>query len=181
MGIQGTGGFYIRGGIDLKPLKYGGTGRNSAQLTYENKDYEYEVGTQNMPGITGLLAGVEFIEQTGLSAIMEKEARLMEMLYAGLEETEGVVVYGNRETCKGPVMSLNFKGLKASDAAYILESGYGIIVRAGLHCSPLIHKAMGTENGGTVRVSVSWFTKEKDIEEFLKAAKEIAASVARNS
>ena len=112
---------------------------------------------------------------------MEKEARLMEMLYAGLEETEGVVVYGNRETCKGPVMSLNFKGLKASDAAYILESGYGIIVRAGLHCSPLIHKAMGTENGGTVRVSVSWFTKEKDIEEFLKAAKEIAASVARNS
>ena len=78
-------------------------------------------------------------------------------------------------------MSLNFKGLKASDTAYILESGYGIIVRAGLHCSPLIHKAMGTENGGTVRVSVSWFTKEKDIEEFLKAAKEIAASVACNS
>ncbi len=181
MGIQGTGGFYIRGGIDLKPLKYGGTGRNSAQLTYEKKDYEYEVGTQNMPGIAGLLAGVEFIEQTGLSAIMEKEAHLMEMLYHGLEEIEGVKVYGNRDACKGSVMSLNFRGLKASDAAYILESGYGIIVRAGLHCSPLIHKAMGTEDGGTVRVSVSWFTEEKDIEEFLKAAKEIAASVARNS
>lgn len=181
MGIQGTGGFYIRGGIDLKPLKYGGTGRNSAQLTYEKKDYEYEVGTQNMQGIAGLLAGVEFIEQTGLSAIMEKEAHLMEMLYHGLEEIEGVKVYGNRDACKGSVMSLNFRGLKASDAAYILESGYGIIVRAGLHCSPLIHKAMGTEDGGTVRVSVSWFTEEKDIEEFLKAAKEIAASVARNS
>ena len=181
MGIQGTGGFYIRGGIDLKPLKYGGTGRNSAQLTYEKKDYEYEVGTQNMPGIAGLLAGVEFIEQTGLSAIMEKEAHLMEMLYHGLEEIEGVKVYGNRDACKGSVMSLNFRGLKASDAAYILESGYGIIVRAGLHCSPLIHKAMGTEDGGTVRVSVSWFTEEKDIEEFLKAAKEIAASLARNS
>ncbi len=181
MGIQGNGGFYIRSGMDLKPLKYGGTGRNSAQLTYENKDYEYEVGTQNMPGITGLLAGVEFIEQTGLSAIMEKEAHLMEMLYSGLEETEGVVAYGNREACKGPVMSLNFKGLKASDAAYILESGYGIIVRAGLHCSPLIHKAMGTEDGGTVRVSVSWFTEEKDVEEFLRAVGEIAASVAHNS
>lgn len=180
MGIQGTGGFYIRGGVDLKPLKYGGTGRNSAQLTYEKKDYEYEVGTQNMPGITGLLAGVEFIEQTGLSAIMEKEAHLMEMLYHGLEEIEGVKVYGNREACRGPVMSLNFRGLKASDAAYILESGYGIIVRAGLHCSPLIHKAMGTEEGGTVRVSVSWFTEEKDVNEFLRAAKEISASVAKN-
>ena len=180
MGIQGTGGFYVRSGIELKPLKYGGTGRNSAQLTYENKDYEYEVGTQNMPGITGLLAGAEFIEQTGLAAIMEKEDRLMEMLYCGLEQIEGVRIYGNHDVCRGPVMSLNFQGLKASDAAYILESGYGIIVRSGLHCSPLIHKAMGTEEGGTVRVSVSWFTEEKDIKEFLGAAKEIAASVARN-
>ena len=180
MGIQGTGGVYVRSGIELKPLKYGGTGRNSAQLTYENKDYEYEVGTQNMPGITGLLAGAEFIEQTGLAAIMEKEARLMEMLYCGLEQIEGVRIYGNHDVCRGPVMSLNFQGLKASDAAYILESGYGIIVRSGLHCSPLIHKAMGTEEGGTVRVSVSWFTEEKDIKEFLGAAKEIAASVARN-
>lgn len=77
-------------------------------------------------------------------------------------------------------MSLNFQGLKASDAAYILESGYGIIVRSGLHCSPLIHKAMGTEEGGTVRVSVSCLTEEKDIKEFLEASKEIAASVARN-
>ena len=180
MGIQGIGGFYVGSGIELKPLKYGGTGRNSAQLTYENKDYEYEVGTQNMPGITGLLAGAEFIEQTGLAAIMEKEARLMEMLYCGLEQIEGVRSYGNHDVCRGPVMSLNFQGLKASDAAYILESGYGIIVRSGLHCSPLIHKAMGTEEGGTVRVSVSWFTEEKDIKEFLGAAKEIAASVARN-
>lgn len=181
LGIQGTGGFYIRRGIELKPLKYGGTGRNSAQLTYGNKDYEYEVGTQNMPGITGLLAGVEFIEKTGLSEIMKKEAHLMEMLYDGLEKIKGIEVFGNREACIGPVMSLNFQGLKASDAAYILESGYGIIVRAGLHCSPLIHEAMGTKEGGTVRVSVSWFTDEKDIEEFLKAAEEIAASVARNS
>ena len=133
-----------------------------------------------MPGITGLLAGVGFIEQTGLAAIMEKEDRLMEMLYCGLEQIEGVRIYGNHDVCRGPVMSLNFQGLKASDAAYILESGYGIIVRSGLHCSPLIHKAMGTEEGGTVRVSVSWFTEEKDIKEFLGAAKEIAASVARN-
>lgn len=78
-----------------------------------------------MPGITGLLAGAEFIEQTGLAAIMEKEARLMEMLYCGLEQIEGVRSYGNHDVCRGPVMSLNFQGLKASDAAYILESDMG--------------------------------------------------------
>ena len=165
LGIQGTGGFYIREGISLKPLKYGGTGRNSQQLTYENGDYEYEVGTQNIPGITGLLAGTEYILQTGLDWIQKKEEMLMELLYEGLKKIDGIQIYGSPKGRRGPVLSMNFDGLKASDAAYILESGYGIIVRSGLHCSPLIHKAMGTEEGGTVRVSVSWFTEEKDIKE----------------
>ncbi len=152
LGMQGTGGFYIRGGLKLKPLKYGGTGRNSAQLTYENEDYEYET-------------------------IQKKEEKLMELLDDGLKREAGVVIYGSRSDCKGPVMSLNFRGLKASDAAYILENGYGIIVRAGLHCSPLVHQAMGTEEGGTVRVSVSWFTEEEEIRSFVEAAREIAASL----
>lgn len=170
LGIQGTGGFYIREGISLKPLKYGGTGRNSQQLTYENGDYEYEVGTQNIPGIIGLLAGTEYILQTGLDWIQKKEEMLMELLYEGLKKIDGIQIYGSPKGRRGPVLSMNFDGLKASDAAYILESGYGITVRAGLHCSPLIHQAMGTENGGTVRVSISWFTGEKDIQAFLTAA-----------
>ena len=73
MGMQGSGGFYIREGISLKPLKYGGTGRNSKQLTYEDEDYEYEVGTQNLPGITALLAGVNFVRETGVDMIHKKE------------------------------------------------------------------------------------------------------------
>lgn len=178
MGMQGIGGFYIREGISLKPLKYGGTGRNSKQLTYEEEDYEYEVGTQNLPGITALLAGVNFVHETGVDIIHQKEMSLMEILYKGLSRIPGVQVYGNFRECKGPVMSLNFKVLTSSDAAYILESGYGITVRAGLHCSPLIHKAMGTEKNGTVRISISYFTEEKDIREFLTAAEQIAGSVA---
>ena len=130
LGIQGTGGFYIREGISLKPLKYGGTGRNSQQLTYENGDYEYEVGTQNIPGITGLLAGTEYILQTGLDWIQKKEEMLMELLYEGLKKIDGIQIYGSPKGRRGPVLSMNFDGLKASDAAYILESGYGITVRA---------------------------------------------------
>ena len=101
-----------------------------------------------------------------------------EFLYEALEKIPGIQVYGNSKECRGPVMSLNFKGLTASDAAYILESGYGITVRAGLHCSPLIHEAMGTQKNGTIRISISYFTKEKDIQEFLTAAEQIAGSVA---
>lgn len=177
LGMQGSGGFFIREGISLKPLKYGGTGRNSSQLTYEDEDYEYEVGTQNLPGITALLAGVDFVRETGIDEIHKKESILMQQLYDGLKKIQGIEVYGNSKECQGPVLSLNFKGLTASDAAYILESGYGIIVRAGLHCSPLIHQAMGTEKEGTVRISISYFTEEQEIREFITTAEQIAASV----
>ena len=79
---------------------------------------------------------------------------------------------------QGTCHESELQSLTASDAAYILESGYGITVRAGLHCSPLIHEAMGTQKNGTIRISISYFTKEKDIQEFLTAAEQIAGSVA---
>lgn len=101
LGIQGTGGFYIREGISLKPLKYGGTGRNSQQLTYENGDYEYEVGTQNIPGITGLLAGTEYILQTGLDWIQKKEEMLMELLYEGLKKIDGIQFTASKRAAEG--------------------------------------------------------------------------------
>ena len=112
-----------------------------------------------------------------MDRIKKKEERMMKLLYEGLGKIPGVQVYGSFAECKGPVMSLNFQGLKASDAAYILENGYEITVRAGFHCSPLIHEAMGTKNSGTVRVSVSWFTKEEEILAFLEAAGQIAVSL----
>ena len=175
MGMQGTGGYYIRGNKSLKPLKYGGTGRNSAQLKYHG-DYEYEVGTQNLPGITALLAGTEFVLNTGMENIRKKEQGLMTLLYRRLGEIQGIRLYGDPLTCKGPLLSMNFIGLTASDAAYILDSVYGITVRTGLHCSPLIHQAMGTGKNGTVRLSISYFTENEDILQFIHAAEQIAAS-----
>ena len=83
LGIQGTGGFLYQKGLELKPLKYGGTGRNSQQLTYEDGDYEYEVGTQNLPGIRALLAGVEFVLENGVDRIKKKEERMMKLCMKG--------------------------------------------------------------------------------------------------
>ena len=174
LGIPGTGGYYISPAWKMKPFLYGGTGRNSAQLTYEDGDYEYEVGTQNLPGIAALCAGTGYILETGLQLIIEQEEYLMKILYEGLEAMRGIILYGSRETCKGPVLSFNFRNLSPSDAAYIYQNVYGISVRTGLHCSPLIHKIMGTEKQGTVRVSISYLTTEEEIMEFLKATEQMA-------
>lgn len=173
-GAPGTGGYYIREGVEFYPYRYGGTGRNSRQLTYENGDYEFEPGTQNTPGIAALNAGAEYILRRGVERIAEKEQNLMRMLYRGLENIPGICVYGNAVKNQGPVMSFTFSEFQPSDIAYILQNGYQITVRAGLHCAPLINDAMGTGKHGTVRVSISDMTQEKEIHSILSAMAEIS-------
>lgn len=177
LGAQGTGGCYVRREIDLKPVFYGGTGRDSSRLTYEDGDYEYEVGTQNAPGVAALLAGTEYVLGFGVEEITRKENALLERLYHGFEEIEGVRIIGAPKGSRGPLLSITVDGLLPSDIAYILQNGYGIVVRAGLHCAPLIHRATGTQRDGTVRISTGLFTEEEDIDRVLEAVAEISESV----
>ena len=176
-GPQGTGGYYVRPGISLRPFRYGGTGRDSRRLTYDDGDYEYEVGTQNAPGIAALNAGVEYVLEQGVDPIHAKERRLMKALYEELAAIPGITIYGDHARCHGPLLSFNVRELTPSDVAYILSGVYGITVRAGHHCSPLIHDAMGTSERGTVRISVSNMNTEADIEALIAAVREISKSV----
>lgn len=176
-GPQGTGGHWVRPGIPFKPHRYGGTGRDSRRLTYEDGDYEFEPGTQNMPGIAALRAGVEYVLDRGVDAIMARERALTARLRDGLLSVPGVVVYGGERSNMGPAMSFNIRGLSPADAAYILFGGYDIAVRAGLQCAPLIHEAMGTAERGVVRASVSDMNTEDDVDRLIRAVCEIAAGV----
>ena len=175
-GPQGTGGYYVRAGIPFSPYRYGGTGRDSRQLTYEAGDYEFEPGTQNIPGIAALASGVEYVLEEGVQEIARKEQSLIKRLRDGLAAIGRVRLYGDSR-CVGPILSFNVDGLKPADAAYILEGGYGIRVRAGLHCAPLIHSALGTGDTGTIRVSVSNMNTLKDMDCLINAIGEIAKSL----
>ena len=178
-GSQGTGGYFLREGVKMKPYRYGGTGNDSNKLVYKDNEYEYEVGTLNGHGLRALNAGTEYILERGVKKIEEEEQRLMELLYNGLAELNGVTVYGENARNKGPVLSMNIAGLRPSELAYILQNGYETVVRAGLHCAPLIHQALGTERYGTVRVSISALTKRQEAERFLEIMEEIAVAVGR--
>ena len=176
-GVQGTGAYYVRSGIPFRPVMFGGTGLDSRKLKYNDDEFEFEVGTQNAPGIAALLAGVEYILSQGVEAIAEKERILMRKLYEGLSEMNQIRIFGSYDTNEGPVMSFQLEGLKCADVAYILETGYGISVRTGLHCAPLIHEAIGSGVDGTVRVSISELTTMDEIEQFIKAVTEITSSL----
>jgi len=61
-----------------------------------------------------------------------------------------------------PTIALNVEGWDAGDLAEVLDASFGIAVRAGLHCSPRCHRAMGTlEAGGCLRVSLGSTTTEE--------------------
>lgn len=173
-GPAGTGGYYVRRGVPFKPFMYGGTGRDSSRVTYDGVEYEYEVGTQNTVGIAGLNAGVEYVLGRGVESIAEKESSHMRHMHAALSSCPGVTVYSGGDHCRGPLLSFNISGMKPQDAAYILYNAYGITLRTGLHCSPLIHKALGTQPHGTLRVSISDLTETGEIDCFLSAVSDIA-------
>lgn len=175
-GIRGIGGIFIKENLVIKPLKVGGTGVRS-DLLYQPKERPifFEAGTPNILGITSLLAGTRFVLENGIANIIDKENKIFLHLFERLSQIDGVVTYGNYKTKQRcPIVSFNIKGVSPEDAGFILESSYDIIIRSGLHCAPLIHESLGTYPRGSLRVSLSFFTKDEEIDCFIDAVKQIS-------
>lgn len=179
MGPQGTGGLYIRKGIELNPLKEGGTGSKS-ELLYQPDIMpdRFESGTHNTPGIAGLCAGISFIRDKGINDIRLHEQELARCFLDGANEIKNVKVYGTKDINKqAPVISINIGDVGSSDISYILDQTFDIATRSGLHCAPLAHKTLGTLEQGTVRFSFSYFNTKEQIEEALNALGHISSEL----
>ncbi|MBU4263527.1 MAG: aminotransferase class V-fold PLP-dependent enzyme [Proteobacteria bacterium] len=171
LGPTGSGGFYLRQGLSLRPLKMGGTGSNSeTEIQPDFMPDCYEAGTPNTLGIAGLGAGVGFVNRTGIAAIREHEQRLCRLFLEGVGQMKEIRVFGptaDRE--RAAVISLRVKGKSESEVAQRLDRDFRIMVRAGLHCAPGAHRAMGTFAEGTVRFSLGFFNTEADVTASLTA------------
>ncbi|OOM74677.1 aminotransferase class V-fold PLP-dependent enzyme [Clostridium sp. BL-8] len=168
LGPQGTGGLFIREGIKLKNFKEGGTGSNSHFMVQPSfMPDKFESGTLNTPGISGLGEGIKFIKRVGIESIEKHEMELTLYLLHEMKKLPYIKLYGESSGKKrGPVISFNIKGVDASIVGEKLDDEE-IAVRTGYHCAPLIHKVIGTEYAGTVRVSPGYFNTLYDIEKLL--------------
>ena len=181
MGPQGTGGMAVAEGVDVRPWAEGGSGVHSFERRHPLEwPTRLEAGTLNAHGLAGLAAGIAFIEKNGgPAAVGAREHALARRLYEGVGGVPGVMVYGgwavSPERC-GSIVAFNVDGLDSAEVADALSAGWGIACRAGAHCAPLMHRALGTERQGIVRLSCGWLNIEEEIDAAVAAIRDIATS-----
>lgn len=176
LGPQGTGGLYVRPGLSVRPLVVGGSGVHSFDEQHPAQmPTALEAGTLNVPGLAGLCAGVEWILAQGVETLARREQALTVLFYERIRDLPNVKIYGDPEmTPRAPIVSLNIGDEDSARIADILWEEYGICVRAGAHCAPLMHKALGTAEQGTVRFSFSHFNTEAEVLQAAAAVRELA-------
>ncbi len=176
MGPQGTGGLCIRPGVEIRPLLRGGTGVHS----YDREQPEayparLEAGTLNSHGIAGLNAALDFLLDKGVAAVGARERLLMRRFYDGVRELPGVTVYGDfSQEERAAVVTLNIRTYDSAEVADALFTDYEIAVRAGAHCAPRMHEALGTVEQGAVRFSFAYFNTEAEVDAAVSAVRELA-------
>lgn len=176
MGPQGTGGLCIREGIDVRPLKVGGSGIWSYDRHQpEEMPTRLEAGTLNTHGIAGLSSAIDFLNATGIENIHAKEIDLARKFYEGVKDIDGVTVLGDfSDWDRAAIVSLNIRDWDSAVIADDLSEKYDIATRPGAHCAPRMHEALKTVDQGAVRFSFSWYNTEVEVIKAIEAVRELA-------
>ena len=173
LGPPGIGGFILNERLNkaMIPVFTGGTGSDSLSLS--QPDFlpdKFEAGTQNLVGILGLTKGIEYVENT--CSLMEdpEYLSLVQFFMDNLSKLKNIKLQGTYHlNDRVPTYSLLFTNMNPSEAAFLLERNYSIITRSGYQCAPLAHRALGSMDTGSLRISFGHFTTKDDVRELLQA------------
>ncbi len=177
LGPTGTGGLWVRPGLDLRPLAAGGTGSASESLDHPQfLPDALEPGTANTHGLAGLAAGIDFVLKTGPENIQKHELDLTGQFLDALATIKGLKVWGPPGRAdRVATIAVTVKGWSSSDLAAALEREAGIMTRAGLQCAPLAHRALGTlPEGGVTRFSFGFYNTPEEIQTAVETLDKLA-------
>ena len=176
MGPQGTGGLLIKEGVSIRPLMVGGSGVHSYSKTHPSElPTALEAGTLNSHGIAGLHAALTYLKDQGTEKLYEKEYLLMRTFYEGVRTIPSVKVYGDFDSGRrAPIITLNIGDYDSGQVSDELLTRFHIATRAGAHCAPLMHEALGTKEQGAVRFSFSHFNTMEEIRQGIEAVRTLA-------
>jgi cysteine desulfurase / selenocysteine lyase len=176
LGPSGIGGLVVSPDATIATTRFGGTGVDSASLMHTRSyPHRLEAGTLNLLGIIGLSEGIEYLRTEGMTEVHDREMTMIGRLRGGLAALPGIVVYGPELRDQDvPILTCNIERMAPSDVGAILDADYGIAVRTGLHCAPLVHGDLRTAEQGSVRFSLGISTTDEHIDRALEAMREIA-------
>lgn len=169
-GPSGTGALYVSPQVELAQWMVGGTGVLSEASTHPlQMPMRLEAGTPNVPAIAGWAAALRWEKAHG-DAARQAMQRARSRLREGLAAIDAVRLFeGTAGASHVGIVSFQLAGWPVNEAAWVLQESFGILSRSGLHCAPLIHEAMGAGRQGTIRLSVSPFTTDNDVDQVLAA------------
>lgn len=166
-GIQGCGFLAIGENCTPEPLIEGGSGVDSLPTEMPELPPErFEAGTLPTPSIVGLLEGVRSLSNGEANACAARERELFLAARERLSSLPDIDIYAPKHV--GSVLLFNKSGIPAAELGRHLASK-GVCVRAGLHCAPMAHKALGTPEGGAVRVSFGRYNTLSDVDALWQA------------
>ena len=172
-GPFGIGGFVNLSGIKLNEFITGGTGSDSLNLNMPTgREEKYEASSSNIVAIAGLNVALKNLD---VEANYKYEWGLTKYLIEQLKEIKTVHMYlpGDSKKHVG-IVSFICEGINSEDVGTILDEDFDIAVRTGYHCAPYIHDYLKDKDSlGTVRVGLSKFNIEADIDKLVKALIEI--------
>ena len=169
LGPQGTGGLWVREGVEVEPLLTGGTGGDSGRREMpEAMPDRLEAGSVNAAGLAGLEAGLAYVLDRGVEAVHRHEAALKARLRAGLAGMPGVAVLSPEARDGVGIVTLTARGMDPATLAHRLDVEWGVQGRAGLHCAPECHRLLGTFGTGALRLSLGWASSEEDVDRALE-------------
>lgn len=178
LGPQGTGGLIVSRGVDIPPLLEGGSGTHSFDERHPRFMPEaLEAGTLNAHGLAGLAAAVAYLQREGVKSIANHERVLADAFIQGVSDVEDIRILGGGGVGGTGIVSFNLGDVDSALVADLLATEWGICTRAGAHCAPLMHKALGTERQGAVRVSFGPFNTIEDAQAAARAVCVIAGEV----
>ena len=178
-GPLGTGFLFVseRVANEIIPYRQGGTGTESqSDIQPAGLPMGLESGNLNVGGIAGLIAGLEFVKATGISKIASHGQSMINLLKEGLDGLRGFRWIGSDIQPRVPIASLVVDDWDVHELAAILDSTFGIQVRAGLHCAPhAVVDAKSNVGLPTLRFSPGWFTTTKEIDNATAALRKICS------